>query len=93
MARKPLGKDGMGIQKTMRLGDYLGDGLGQLPLNVMANLVGQLTYFYTEKVGLAAGMVATMLLVAKFVDAFSDLVWERSWTWEILRKGNAVHGS
>ncbi|MGN1192411.1 MAG: MFS transporter [Dorea sp.] len=72
--RKELGKDSMGIQKTMRLGDYLGDGLGQLPLNVMANLVGQLTYFYTEKVGLAAGMVATMLLVAKIMDAFSDLV-------------------
>lgn len=72
--KRELGKDSMGIQKTMRLGDYLGDGLGQLPLNVMANLVGQLTYFYTEKVGLAAGMVATMLLVAKILDAFSDLV-------------------
>lgn len=52
MAGKPLGKDAMGIQKTMRFGDYLGDGLGQLPLNVMANLVGQLTYFYTERSGL-----------------------------------------
>ena len=72
--RKELGKDSMGVQKTMRFVDYLGDGLGQLPLNVMANLVGQLTYFYTEKVGLAAGMVATMLLVAKILDAFSDLV-------------------
>lgn len=58
----------------MRLTDYLGDGLGQLPLNIMSGLVGQLTYFYTEKVGLAAGMVATMLLVAKIVDAFSDLI-------------------
>lgn len=87
MARKPLGKDGMGIQKTMRLGDYLGDGLGQLPLNVMANLVGQLTYFYTEKVGLAAGMVATMLLVAKFVDAFSDLVMGK-----IMDMGNSPKG-
>ncbi len=74
MAKKPLGLDSMGVQKTMRLGDYIGDGLGQLPLNIMANLVGQLTYFYTEKVGLAAGMVATMLLIAKFVDAFSDLI-------------------
>lgn len=72
--RKELGKDSMGIQKTMRFVDYLGDGLGQLPLNIMSCLVGQLTYFYTEKVGLAAGMVATMLLIAKFVDAFSDLV-------------------
>lgn len=72
--RKELGKDKMGIQKTMRATDYLGDGLGQLPLNIMSTLVGQLTYFYTEKVGLAAGMVATMLLVAKILDAFSDLV-------------------
>ena len=63
--KKKLGLDSMGIQKTMRLTDYLGDGLGQLPLNIMSSLVGQLTYFYTEKVGLAAGMVATMLLIAK----------------------------
>lgn len=72
--RKELGVDSMGIQKTMRMTDYLGDGLGQLPLNIMSCLVGQLTYFYTEKVGLAAGMVATMLLLAKFADAFSDLI-------------------
>lgn len=71
--KKELGLDSMGIQKTMRLTDYLGDGLGQLPLNIMSCLVGQLTYFYTEKVGLAAGMVATMLLIAKVFDAFSDL--------------------
>ncbi len=87
MAKKPLGKDSMGIQKTMRLGDYLGDGLGQLPLNVMANLVGQLTYFYTEKAGLAAGMVATMLLIAKFVDAFSDLAMGK-----IMDMGNSPKG-
>ncbi len=72
-AKKELGLDSMGIQKTMRLKDYLGDGIGQLPLNVMSTLVGQLTYFYTEKVGLAAGAVATMLLIAKICDAFSDL--------------------
>ena len=71
--KKTLGLDSMGIQKTMRLTDYLGDGIGQLPLNIMSSLVGQLTYFYTEKVGLAAGMVATMLLIAKIFDAFSDL--------------------
>ena len=71
--KKALGLDSMGVQKSMRLSDYLGDGLGQLPLNIMSTLVGQLTYFYTEKVGLAAGMVATMLLIAKIFDAFSDL--------------------
>lgn len=72
--KKELGLDSMGVQKSMRLTDYLGDGLGQLSLNVMSGLVGQLTYFYTEKVGLAAGMVATMLLISKIVDAFSDLI-------------------
>ena len=72
--KKELGLDSMGVQKSMRTTDYLGDGLGQLPLNIMAGLVGQLTYFYTEKVGLAAGMVATMLLIAKIFDAFSDLI-------------------
>ncbi|MBR1757753.1 MAG: MFS transporter [Lachnospiraceae bacterium] len=87
MAKKPLGLDSMGIQKTMRLKDYLGDGVGQLPLNIMSTLVGQLTYFYTEKVGLAAGAVATMLLIAKIADAFSDLVMGK-----IMDKTNSPKG-
>ncbi len=74
MAKKELGLDSFGVQKTMRFSDYLGDGMGQIPLNIMSGLVGQLTYFYTEKVGLAAASVATMLLISKIVDAFSDLV-------------------
>lgn len=72
--KKELGVDSMGIQKTMRFGDFLGDGIGQLPLNALSCLVGQLTYFYTEKVGLAAASVATMLIIAKFLDAFTDLI-------------------
>ena len=87
MAKKELGLDSMGIQKTMRLKDYLGDGIGQLPLNVMSCLVGQLTYFYTEKVGLAAGAVATMLLIAKIADAFSDLIMGK-----IMDKVNSPKG-
>lgn len=72
--KKELGVDSMGIQKSMRTRDYLGDGLGQFALNILNTLAGQMTYFYTEKVGLAAAMVATMLLVAKICDAFSDLI-------------------
>ncbi len=72
--KKELGKDSMGIQKTMRFGDFFGDGIGQLPLNAMSGLIGQLTYFYTEKIGLAAAAVATMLIIAKVMDAFSDLL-------------------
>ena len=72
--KKELGVDSMGIQKTMRFGDFLGDGIGQIPLNALSCLVGQLTYFYTEKVGLAAASVATMLIIAKILDAFTDLI-------------------
>lgn len=72
--KKDLGVDSMGIPKTMRLADYFGDGCGQFTLNIMSGLVGQLTYFYTDKVGVAAGAVATMLMIAKLIDACTDLV-------------------
>ena len=85
--KKELGLDSMGIRKTMRFRDYFGDGIGQLPLNAMTTLEGQLTYFYTEKVGLAAGAVATMLLIAKICDAFSDLAMGK-----IMDKVNSPKG-
>lgn len=66
--------DRMGVEKTMLLSDYLADGLGQLGLNIISGLIGQLIYFYTDKVGLAAGAVATMLLISKIIDAFTDLI-------------------
>ena len=37
-------------------------------------IIGQLTYFYTDKVGLAAGAIATVLLISKIIDAFTDLI-------------------
>lgn len=74
MAKKPLGTDSMGIQKTMRTGDYLGDCGGQFALNAMTGLVSAVLYFYTEKVGVAAATAANVLLAAKIVDAFTDLI-------------------
>ena len=74
MAGKPLGKDKFGIQKVMRLKDYFGDSLGQFALNLMSTLTGQLTYFYTDKVGMAVGAVATMFLICKIIDAFTVLI-------------------
>lgn len=53
MSKKPLGKDKFGVQKVMRVKDYFGDATGQFALNAMSTLVGQLTYFYTDKVGMA----------------------------------------
>ena len=74
MAKKPLGKDQFGIQKVMRGGDYFADSMGQFALNAISGMVGQLTYFYTDKAGLAAGMVATVFMVTKIVDAFTDII-------------------
>lgn len=74
MAKKPLGKDKFGVQKVMRIGDYFGDSLGMFSLNAISGLVGQLTYFYTDKVGMAAGAVATVFMLCKVIDAFTDLI-------------------
>lgn len=71
---KELGKDKFGVQRTMRRRDFLGDSLGQFSLNAMSGLIGQMTYFYTDKVGVAAGAVATVLLICKIIDAFTDLI-------------------
>lgn len=74
MAKKELGLDSMGIQKTMRFGDYLADAGGQFALNAISGLIGALTYFYTDKVGVAALTAANVALLAKILDAFTDLI-------------------
>lgn len=74
MTRKPLGKDRDGIQKVMRISDYLGDAAGMFSLNALVGLVGQITYFYTEKAGIASGVIATTLLIVKILDAFTDII-------------------
>ena len=87
MARKPLGMDKMGIQKTMRFGDYLADGGGQFALNGISGLISAITYFYTDKVGGSALMAANVLLAAKVCDAFTDLIMGK-----ILDNGKSPKG-
>lgn len=48
--------------------------MGQFALNAISGMVGQLTYFYTDKAGLAAGMVATVFMITKVIDAFTDII-------------------
>lgn len=62
-----------GIQKVMRIRDYFADSLGMFSLNIITGLAGQLTYFYTDKVGLAAGAIATIFMINRIIDAFTDL--------------------
>lgn len=63
-----------GARRVMRKRDYLADFGGQLGLGLMANLVGQLTYFYTDKVGMAVGGVGVVMMIAKIIDAFTDVI-------------------
>ncbi len=64
-----------GAVRTMRTGDYLADMSGQLALGIMANLVGQMNYFYTDKVGMSVGAVGVVMAIAKVVDAFTDVIF------------------
>lgn len=63
MSKKALGLDRDGVQKVMRTGDYFSDSLGMFALNSISGLIGQTTYFYTDKVGMAAGAVATVFFI------------------------------
>ena len=74
---KALGLDAQGIQKTMRPHHYLGDGAAQVALNSINGLIGMLTYFYTDKVGIAAATVGTIMLITKLINAIADLLMGR----------------
>ncbi|MDO4284770.1 MAG: MFS transporter [Eubacteriales bacterium] len=66
--------DENGARRVMRKRDYMADFSGQLALGLMANIVGQLNYFYTDKVGIAVGSVGVVLAIAKIIDAFTDMI-------------------
>lgn len=67
--------DADGAVRTMKKVDYLADMGGQLALGIMGNLVGQMNYFYTDKVGMAIGSVGAVMAIAKIVDAFTDVIF------------------
>lgn len=64
-----------GARLVMRGSDYMADFSGQLALGLMGNIVGQMTYFYTDKVGLAVGAVGLVMAIAKIIDAFTDVIF------------------
>ena len=73
--KKELGFDSDGAKKVMRKRDYMADMSGQWALGLMANVVGQLTYFYTDKVGLAVGGVGIVMAIAKVIDALTRRIY------------------
>ena len=66
--------DAEGARLMMRGRDFAADMGGQFALGIMANIVGQLTYFYTDKVGVAVGGIGIVLLISKILDAFTDVI-------------------
>lgn len=67
--------DADGAKRVMRKRDYMADLGGQLALGLMANIVGQLQYFYTDKVGMAVGSVGVVMAISKVIDAFTDIIF------------------
>lgn len=58
----------------MRERDFWAYGAGVLGISVTAQLISQLSYFYTDKVGMAATVAGTALAVTKIADAVTDLI-------------------
>jgi GPH family glycoside/pentoside/hexuronide:cation symporter len=73
MAKKELGLDGQGIQKTLRFKNYLGDGMGMVALNGISGLVAMLSFFYTDTVGIAAAAAGTIMMGTRVIDAVTDI--------------------
>lgn len=72
--RSILGHDAEGAELVMRKRDYMADAVGQFGQALMSNIVGQLTYFYTDKIGLAVASVGVVLALAKVFDAVLNIV-------------------
>lgn len=51
----------------------LGDSMGQFGLNISSGLLGLITYYYTDVVGVSAAIVGTVPLLTKILDAFADV--------------------
>ncbi|MDO4621969.1 MAG: MFS transporter [Eubacteriales bacterium] len=84
---KALGLDKDGNQKVMSAKDYAGDAVGQFALNSLNGMQGQMSYFYINKIGMAEATAGNVLLIAKIVDAFTDLIMGK-----IVENTNSKHG-
>lgn len=71
---KNLGVDRQGVPLTMRQKDLWGYGAGGLAMATITGFMGQMVYFYTDKVGFSAAMAGSALLVSKILDGLSDLI-------------------
>ena len=84
---KKVERDKDGIEKVMTGKDYAGDASGQVALNAINSMTGQMTYFYTSKVGMDPTTAGNVLLIARIADGISDIIMGR-----IVDKTNTKDG-
>lgn len=71
---KDLGVDRQGIPLTMHQKEFWAYGIGVAGIALITQIVGQFSYFYTDKVGLTVGLAGSALMISKIADAFTDLI-------------------
>ncbi len=66
-----------GIEMVMTKKEYLGDACGAASTNCLSMVAGQLTYFYTDKVGMSASAASLVQMIATLCDGVSDIIMGR----------------
>ena len=70
------------------ISEKLAYGMGDVACNVVYALTsGLIVYFYTNVIGVSAGVVGTILLVSRVFDGVSDLLIA-----QLMDKINSRHG-
>ena len=60
--------------RKLKLSEKLAYGLADFPEAVNSILAAFLTMFYTDSIGMAAGVVGTMFLISKLFDGVTDIL-------------------
>ncbi|MGG1618882.1 MFS transporter [Paenibacillus sp. NRS-1782] len=61
------------MERELTTRQLIGDALGQFSLNAVTMLMSLLMFFYTEVVGVSAGLIGTILLLTKVIDSAADI--------------------
>lgn len=61
-------------EKKLKFSEKLSYGISDFPEAVNSILAAFLTMFYTDSIGLAAGVVGTMFFISKLFDGITDIL-------------------
>lgn len=72
-----LGKDKNGMDRVMSGKDFAYDSIGQVSMNTINKMIGNMTYFYTTKIGMNPTIAGNVILISKVFDAITDVIMGR----------------